>query len=116
MGQLAKVFEVNTKAINITRGLLVVVAMAIPWVVMKEIGLERYWLSLVFGLLFVALSDPGGKGPTAVTLGTRLAAKSASRKRAYPAAQLQLRGVRRYLRCPPCRANDAVWLQKQKQN
>jgi Fusaric acid resistance protein-like len=60
MSQLAKVFQVNTKAINLTRGLLIVVAMAIPWVVMKEINLERYWLSLVFGLLFVALSDPGG--------------------------------------------------------
>jgi len=57
---LAKIFAVDRQGIKIARGLVVVVAMLIPLAVLSAIGLEKYWLSLVFAMLFVALSDPGG--------------------------------------------------------
>jgi Fusaric acid resistance protein-like len=60
MKELAKMFHIDRQGIKPARSLLVVVAMGIPLAVMEGIGLEKYWLSLAFGMLFVALSDPGG--------------------------------------------------------
>jgi uncharacterized membrane protein YccC len=60
MSQLTKIFEVNPQGIKLVRGVVVIVAMLIPLAVMSAIGLEKYWLSLVFAMLFCALSDPGG--------------------------------------------------------
>jgi Fusaric acid resistance protein-like len=60
MTQLAKIFHIERQGINVTRGLQIVVVMAISLAVMSAIGLEKYWLSLAFAMLFVALSDPGG--------------------------------------------------------
>lgn len=57
---LAVIFAVDRRGIKVVRGLIVIVAMLIPLGVMTAIGLEKYWLSLVFAMLFVALSDPGG--------------------------------------------------------
>jgi uncharacterized membrane protein YccC len=57
---LAKIFAIDPKGIKLSRGVVVNVAMLIPLAVMSAIGLEKYWLSLVFAMLFVALSDPGG--------------------------------------------------------
>ena len=31
-----------------------------PYIVLAAIGQEKYWVSVSFGALFVALSDPGG--------------------------------------------------------
>ncbi len=57
---LAAIFAIDRQGIKLVRGLVVVVAMLIPLVVLVAVGLEKYWLILVFAMLFVALSDPGG--------------------------------------------------------
>lgn len=60
MISLAKVFEVQRRGIKPVRGLIVLAAMVVPLVILEAAGLQQFWLSLVFGMLFVALSDPGG--------------------------------------------------------
>jgi uncharacterized membrane protein YccC len=57
---LAEVFAVDHRGIKPIRGLIVIAAMLISLAIMSAIGLEKYWLSLVFAMLFCALSDPGG--------------------------------------------------------
>jgi hypothetical protein len=60
MNRLTKMFEVDKQGINLPRGLVVLAVLLIPFVVLTAIGQERYWLSVSFAALFVALSDPGG--------------------------------------------------------
>jgi len=57
---LAKVFQVNRQGINLTRGLWVVGILLVPLVVLGLIDQEKYWLSIAFAILSVALMDPGG--------------------------------------------------------
>jgi hypothetical protein len=60
--QAAKVFELNTKGINVPRGAVAAGALLITLVVVSALHRDdRYFLSVAFGLLFVALSDPGGE-------------------------------------------------------
>src|SRR5450755_4091046 len=61
MSPIAKVFELNRKGLNVPRGLVVLVVMAVPIIVLSVIGKEQYWVSASFGALFVGLSDPGGQ-------------------------------------------------------
>jgi hypothetical protein len=60
MSQLAKIFEVDRKAINLPRAALATGVLLAVLVVLEVIGEQRYFLSVSFGVLFVALSDPGG--------------------------------------------------------
>jgi Fusaric acid resistance protein-like len=61
MTQLAKVFELNRKGLNVVRGVTVAAAtMLLPLIVLTALHLEHYWISMSFGALFVWLSDPGG--------------------------------------------------------
>ena len=61
MTQLAKVFALNRKGLNVVRGVTVAAAtMLLPLIVLTALGLEHYWISMSFGALFVWLSDPGG--------------------------------------------------------
>ena len=60
MSRIEKIFEVDRKGINLLRGLVATAILLIPFVVLAAIGHEKYWLSVSFGALFVALSDPGG--------------------------------------------------------
>jgi len=57
---MAAVFALNKKGFNLARGLMVVGVLAIPLLVLGVLDKEQYWLSVTFGILFVALSDPGG--------------------------------------------------------
>lgn len=66
-GRLSKVFELDRKGFNLTRGLVIFATLLVPLVVLGVIDKEQYWLSVSFGALFVGLSDPGGE------LGQRLA-------------------------------------------
>jgi Fusaric acid resistance protein-like len=59
--RLANVFAVNRQGLNVSRGIEVVAVLAVPFVVLTALGEEQYLLSATFGVLFVALSDPGGK-------------------------------------------------------
>ena len=61
MTQLADVFKLNPKGLNVRRGLGVLVVMGVPLIVMHVINQEVYYLSLAFGALFVGLNDPGGQ-------------------------------------------------------
>jgi len=44
-----------------SRGIEVVAVLAVPFVVLTALGEEQYLLNATFGVLFVALSDPGGE-------------------------------------------------------
>jgi hypothetical protein len=57
---VAKVFAMNTKGVNVPRGVAVAGLVLITLVVTSALHQQRYFLSVAFGLLFVALSDPGG--------------------------------------------------------
>jgi hypothetical protein len=56
----AKVFALNTKGVNVPRGVAVAGLVLIALVVTASLHQERYFLSVAFGVLFVALSDRGG--------------------------------------------------------
>jgi hypothetical protein len=58
---VANVFTMKTKGINVPRGVAVAGLVLITLVVTSAVHQERYFLSVAFGLLFVALSDPGGE-------------------------------------------------------
>jgi hypothetical protein len=58
---VANVFALKTKAVNVPRGVAVAGLVLITLVVSTALHQERYFLSVAFGLLFVALSDPGGE-------------------------------------------------------
>ena len=60
MNRLAEIFKLNPKGFNLGRGLTIAGVLFIPLVVLGVIGEDKYWLSVSFGALFVALSDPGG--------------------------------------------------------
>lgn len=59
-GLVSRVFALNRKGLNLTRGFTLVAVMLLPLAVLTAFRLDTYWLSLAFGVLFVALSDPGG--------------------------------------------------------
>jgi Fusaric acid resistance protein-like len=64
MTQLAKVFKVDWQKFNLRRFAVFVVILGLLIVVGVLPDERRYFLSAIFGALFVALSDPGGKyGP-----------------------------------------------------
>lgn len=60
MERLKAVFAVDRKGFNLTRGLTIVAVLLIPLIALALLDEERYWLSVSFAALFVALSDPGG--------------------------------------------------------
>ena len=57
----ANVFALNTKGVFVPRGVAVAGAVLVTLVVTSSLHQEQYFLSVAFGLLFVALSDPGGE-------------------------------------------------------
>ena len=57
----AKVFALNTKGINVPRGVAAAGLILMALVVTNSLNQERYFLSVAFAVLFVALSDPGGE-------------------------------------------------------
>ena len=58
---LSKVFELNPAAINWQRGVVILDVLLVPLVVCWATGHEHYLLSAIFGVLFTALADPGGR-------------------------------------------------------
>jgi Fusaric acid resistance protein-like len=61
MTQLADVFKLNSKGLNVRRALGVLVVMGAPLIICHVINQEVYYLSVAFGALFVGLNDPGGQ-------------------------------------------------------
>ncbi len=60
MSRLAKLFELNRKGLNLQRGFAVVGVLAVFTALLLGLGHEGYVLTIVFAVLFAALSDPGG--------------------------------------------------------
>ena len=56
----AQVFALNTKGINVPRGVSLAGLLLLTLVVTSSQHLDLYFLSVAFGLFFVTLSDPGG--------------------------------------------------------
>jgi len=64
MHQMADVFEAKWQAFNLRRGAVFAVLLGLLIIVGVLPQERRYFLSAIFGVLFVALSDPGGEhGP-----------------------------------------------------
>jgi uncharacterized membrane protein YccC len=61
MTRLKDVFALDRKGFNAARALELLWVLSVPWVVLVELDEEKYLLSVVFAVLFVAFSDPGGK-------------------------------------------------------
>ncbi|TDC12703.1 FUSC family protein [Actinomadura bangladeshensis] len=61
MNGLAKVFEIEPAGVNWPRAVAFLDAGLVPLFVFWAIGHEQYILSALFGLLFSALCDPGGR-------------------------------------------------------
>jgi len=61
MTQMADVFKVNPKGLNVRRAVGVAVVMVVPLIVCKALNQELYYVSVAFGALFVGLNDPGGE-------------------------------------------------------
>jgi hypothetical protein len=60
VSQIATVFKLNRNGLRVARGVAIMALMVLPLIVLTALDLEDYWVSLVFGLLFVWISDPGG--------------------------------------------------------
>jgi len=56
----ARVFEVNSKGLDVRRGVRVAVVLLVPLLLLALLNQEAYWVSMTFGALFVGLIDPGG--------------------------------------------------------
>jgi hypothetical protein len=61
MSQLAKVFALNRKGLNLPRGVAVAGVLVVLAAILAALDYETYVLTFVFAVLFAALSDPGGK-------------------------------------------------------
>ena len=61
MSQLAAVFKLNRKGLNVRRAVFVAVVMLVPLIVLSLLDQDDYYLSVAFGALFVGLIDPGGE-------------------------------------------------------
>ncbi len=61
MNRLAKLFELNRKGLNLQRGFIVAVVLVVLAALLMGLGHEGYVLTVVFAVMFAALSDPGGK-------------------------------------------------------
>jgi len=58
---LEKVFKFNSAGLHWGRGVMILDVMLVPLVVFWSIGYEEYLLSAIFGVLFTAVVDPGGR-------------------------------------------------------
>ena len=61
MTQLAEVFKLNPKGLNVRRAVVVAVVMVVPLIVLQALNQEVYYLSVAFGALITWLNDPGGE-------------------------------------------------------
>ncbi len=60
MGRLAALFAVDRTKFDLRRGIAIIVLLLVPFTVLGALHQQSYGLSVSFGALFVALSDPGG--------------------------------------------------------
>jgi len=61
VSHLAAVFKLDKKGFNLRRGASVLVVALIPLVVLGVLDQEKYFVSMLFAVLFMEASDPGGE-------------------------------------------------------
>jgi hypothetical protein len=61
MSHLAMIFKLDKKGFNPRRAVLLLMVALIPLVVLSVLHQDKYLLSVVYGLLFLGVSDPGGE-------------------------------------------------------
>ena len=61
MSQVAKIFQLNRQGFNLRRGVIFAVVLGLLIIVGVLPAERRYFLSAIFGLVCLAVSDPGGK-------------------------------------------------------
>ena len=61
MSRLAVVFKLDKTGFNLRRGVAVAVVGLIPLIVLSAIHQEKYFVSMIFAVLFLGGSDPGGE-------------------------------------------------------
>ena len=61
MSPMARVFELDWKGLNAPRAVRVAVFLALVVVVLEVIDQQKYVITVVFAVLFVGISDPGGE-------------------------------------------------------
>ena len=61
VSQLASVFKLDKTGFNLRRGVAVAVVGLIPLIVLSAIGQDKYFVSMIFAVLFLGASDPGGE-------------------------------------------------------
>src|SRR5690349_20711197 len=59
--RLATVFELHPAGLALHRGIAAVAILGAAFAGLHALGLEAYELTVLFGLLYVALGDPGGR-------------------------------------------------------
>jgi hypothetical protein len=61
VSRLAAVFKLDNKGFNLRRGVSVLAVALVPLIVLGVLGQEKYFVSMLFAVLFVGASDPGGE-------------------------------------------------------
>ncbi len=61
MSTMARVFELDWKGLNLPRAVRLVVILAVAVIVLELIDQQKYVITVVFAVLFVGVSDPGGE-------------------------------------------------------
>ena len=61
MSSMAKVFELDRRALNASRAVVVVVVLVPVVIVLEVLDLPHYVTTVVFAVMYVGLSDPGGE-------------------------------------------------------
>jgi hypothetical protein len=61
MSSMAKVFEFDRRALNVPRAVAVVLVLVAMVIVLEVLDLSHYVVTVVFAVLYVGLSDPGGE-------------------------------------------------------
>jgi len=61
MSHLAEIFKLDKNGFNPRRGASLLVVALIPLIILSALDQEKYFVSMLFGVLFVGVSDPGGE-------------------------------------------------------
>ena len=60
MSQLSRVFAADGEKLNVQGGVAVAAVLFLLWFVIEQTNQQKYFISIVFAVLLVAQSDPGG--------------------------------------------------------
>ena len=61
MTRLKAVFKLDKKGFNLRRAASLLPVALVPLVVLGVLGQEKYFVTMIFAVLFLGASDPGGE-------------------------------------------------------